>query len=405
MNLFDYSATTITDTQPSNQTVKLNISDLERAGLQKTISDKSEVITGTVASEPDLTPTNPPLASYGSEVKDEFYQVKKEENLSTQRPFDYQKTNDILQDLKLEAGDFLSPDIEKIKYFDAITNPNLEILNIFPERVMEWAPIIQEECDKFNSLPQNKDFQVSPNEALTILTIESGGNNNAYNEFSTATGGFQFMPAQFYNDYILTGAFDGGEGRVISYEEFRNKLFDKRYSSKLYIKFRSDMERYNQGIYQELGITSPIAKFRFRFAEYNGGQFNATQIYLNKKAPYETERYVRMATRIAIVGEVANELIDAGYRNVYNQMLSSILIDKKIAEAYKGKDSKNASDFKSTDFILKDVGQKEFTAGVVTRKLYLDEIPTVTPSATPRPYKYYSNPGINAIAEFEYRHS
>jgi len=119
---------------------------------------------------------------------------------------------------------------------------------------------------------------------------------------------------------------------------------------------------------------------------------------------------VRMGTRVAVIAEVANELREQGFPNDYYKMLDSKLIKERIAKAYTNKDLKNAGDFKSTNRILETVGQEEFTAGVVTRKLFLDEIPEVlnpTPTidANTEEYKYYSNPAIDIIYDFEYRNS
>jgi hypothetical protein len=394
----------VQNTQILNKTVELNLSDLDGISLDKEITEESKKLNLVQTSKVEPV-------EFGSEQDElSFYQIHKEENLSIRRPFDFKETNNVMQSLALNIEEILSPEYEKIKFFDALTNPSVEPLKIFPESVMEWSQIIEEEAKIFNSKPENKDFQVSPNEAMTILTIESWGNERAYNKGSTATGAFQFMPVQFYNDYILTGAFDGGEGRIISFPEFQSKLMEKRYSTRLFLKYWSDLERYNQNIYNELGIDTPMARFQFRLAEYNGGQLNAINIFLNNPAAYETQRYVRMGTRVAVIAEVANELREQGFPNDYYKMLDSKLIKERIAKAYTNKDLKNAGDFKSTNRILETVGQEEFTAGVVTRKLFLDEIPEVlnpTPTidANTEEYKYYSNPAIDIIYDFEYRNS
>lgn len=428
-NLFDYSISAVNpdekkpeevvrSTQPSNKTVELRVSDLEELNLVKSINSDQKL--KEIKPSQEFFPTVTPV-EFGSEPEQSVRLIHKEEKVSLSRPFNFQETNEIFSKLNLTAEDFLNPDYQKIKNFDALTNPNVELLRIFPESVMQWAPVVVEECAKFNSLPENKGFEVSPNVALSILTVETFGNQYAQNRNSGASGGFQFMPMQFYNDYILTGAFDGGEGRIISYTEFagdykfRNGLgggkpgllHDKRYSTKLFIKYWSDMKRYNNEIYSQLGIDSPLQEFVFQSGEYNGGQLNAINTYLGKNSNYENTRYVRMLARIALIGELANDLRDGGYTEDYNKMLTSKLIENRILEAFEVKDTQNASSFVSTKKILQLAGQQEFMAGNVTRKLFLEEIPDVQPTTQPSDelvqYTYVPNPAIDIIYNFEYR--
>ncbi len=393
----------IQNTDVTNNTVKLDTEKFERDSLLKEVTPKEE---SSEVNNENFFP-NPTPATIGKEVEElPFRTVTKEEDISLSRPFDYQETNDILQNLEITAKDILSPDYSNFQNFDALINPEVSTLAIFPEKVMLWKDIIEEECKRFNSLPENKGFEVSPSIAMAILTIETFGNENAVNSISGATGGYQFMPFQFYDDYILSGAFDGGERRILSFEEFNSKLKEKRYSTKLFLRYWSDMKRYNQEIYQKLEIDTPMEELVFQLAEYNGGQQNAINVNRGVSQNYENTRYVRMGVRIALVAEIANDLRDLGYQEDYNKMISSRLIDLRVEEALFKKSQSGAGSFESTRKILQLSGQREFLAGNVTRKLFLDEIPTVTPTYVPGesniPYKYSSNPAIDIIYNFEY---
>jgi len=427
-NLFDYSISVVNpteknpeevvrSTQESNRTVKLNLADIQDINLTDTINTNENNDTD-LDNSAKFYPTVSP-EEFGSEIDDlSFRQIRKEKNISVLRPFDYQETNDVFEKLGLSLVDIFNPNYDKIQNFDALVNPNVETLYIFPEKVMEWIPIVEEECARFNALPENKGFEVSPNVALTILTIESGGNEKAYNP-STATGGYQIIPGPekvgpdgekgLYIFYIKEGGYDFGEGRMLSYREFNNKLLEKRYATKFFIQYWSDIKRYNQNKYQELGINTPIKELVFQLAEYNGGEGNARLTVMNKNANYENARYAAMGIRIAEIAEIANDLRDNGYTEDYYKMLTSKLVNQRIDEAFAKKSEQGASTFIDTRNILESVGSREFIAGNVTRKLYLDELPDVQPTTTAREatkaevaFKYFRNPAIDLIKYYEY---
>ncbi|NBO17377.1 MAG: hypothetical protein EBV07_00575 [Proteobacteria bacterium] len=417
-NSIDYivdSAYSVTDrvvkqTEVSNKTVRLDIKDLEE------ITDRSakkilEVsgIGGREDLNPDSTPSVKP-AEFGKDPA-EFPYLLPEQNISNVRPFDFSVTNDVFQKLEITQEDLLAPnpDNPKYKYFDAITNPNIPTLDIFSEGVMRWKGKVEKACAKFNSDPRNKGFEVSPNEALLIISIETGNSgSNKKESRMEAVSAFQIVYPQFHRLYIATGAFDGGKGRVLSKEEFKQEMINNEdYAILVFLQYYSDIKRYNQNVYQDLSLNYPFQQFAFNMAEYNGGDFNGRKMFLNQPIPNETWDYVRMALRFGILAEGAQDLREL-YPDTYSQLLNSQFANTKLEDAHL-EEKKNRSQGRaySKDAILKSQSDPRLNPGNKTRELFLSEIEPVMSSVSKveaaESTKRNNNFAIQAINIFEYR--
>jgi hypothetical protein len=126
--------------------------------------------TYVVESKGTITPT--PIAQVDLNPN---FEGTLESSITFNSPFEYREANRQMSILGLDLADLFYVDKEKIKNFDALYSES-DVLPIFPEKVMKWAPTVTKLCNQHNEINKdNPNRQINPNFILAIMSIESQG--------------------------------------------------------------------------------------------------------------------------------------------------------------------------------------------------------------------------------------
>lgn len=281
-NLFDYtisstnstntaplkeeSPQSIRATKPLNQTVELNISDIEKAGLQTSIVKDSEVVTDTTEVLPNITPTNVPRAQFGSEVTEGRFrkELHEELNVSLERPFNYKEANDIFESLGLTAEDLINAELvskDRSKLAD-FSDPTVPTLAMFPNQVMRWSPLIDKLNSKYNNLEKYGFNTIGNTEFLGLIYVESYGTFQEKPNYAGAVS-----PAQV----TIYPIMDLAPGNTVA-DKYKFASVPENGIEMGYV-WQLMNKRNNQIKFEERGITDPLIKSTINFMTYNGGQY------------------------------------------------------------------------------------------------------------------------------------
>lgn len=346
----------------------------EVEGSQNQTFTKKLEITQTPTVRLDNVQVNATPMPFGKELEGlSFVDITVEQNISNERPFDIKQTNDVLQDLGLEVKDLLNPELSRINDFREINDPSIPTLAIFSDDVMRWAPLVEKVVAENNI--KYPDSPVSSNLVLTIMTMESQGNENAV----SPTGAVGLMQL---TSIVYSGVFNLN----------RSDITNPETNIRVGVEYLSQTLKYNK----KTNLTG-LDELYVAAMEYNGGEAAALNIYNGFGGPEETKRYGRIFLRFATVANIATELKNSGFEKNYSEMLSSKLFDSLISNALRDKYNYRAmgkSGFELTGKILQKHGEKEFNPGIVTRKLFLEEIEEEKIGS--------DNPALKAMKKFEY---
>ncbi len=149
---------------------------LETTNSDQNIEDNFTSEETIVTEDDGVTGTPTPLAEVDLNPN---YEGTLESAITFNSPFEYREANEVLSKLGLNLADLFYTDSEKIKNFDALYTET-DVLPLYPEEVMQWAPLVVDLCNKHNEInKENPNRQINPNFILAIMSIESQGKQGA----------------------------------------------------------------------------------------------------------------------------------------------------------------------------------------------------------------------------------
>lgn len=342
-------------------------------------SDESSPLKVAEAPTSQSFTIAPTPAVVGSEVKETaFKDFSFEKKPTLARPFDHKVTNDVFEKMGLKMEDLMQPDATKMQNFDALTNPSVEVLPIFPKKVMVWKDTVTKFVDKYNET--NPESAVSANTVLALMTMESQGDAKAYNENSGATGLMQLTPTVYNRIFGLNW----------------NAVKDPETNIAVAVNYLGQIVKYNKN----LGYANLNEQY-VRAMEYNGGQVAAVNIVEGNRdaAPDETKNYGDNFLRFVVVAEVAQDLKDQGFTNEeVSKLLASSFYEKRIDEARQLKHNLRAEgglNYETSKGILVKKANEENPAGIVTQILDVSQLEES--EQNPK-----SNPALTTIEGYVY---
>lgn len=150
----------------------------EEINQSNTIEDTEDSVISeeTPESEVEVAGTPTPLAAVDLNPN---FEGSLETAITFNSPFEYREANIVFSKLGLDLSDLFYTDSETIKNFDSLYSET-DVLPLYPEEVMRWAPIVVDLCNKHNEInKENPNRQINPNFILAIMSIESQGKQGA----------------------------------------------------------------------------------------------------------------------------------------------------------------------------------------------------------------------------------
>ena len=323
----------------------------------------------------NIAPTPSAIGSEVTETAFKDFSFEKKPTLA--RPFDHKVANDTFEKMGLKMEDLMQPNPANIQNFDALTNPSVEVLPIFPESVMRWKDTVKKYVDKQNEA--NPDSQVSVNTVLALMTMESNGKEDAVSH--TGAIGLMQLTSVIYTQVY---GFNASQVR------------DPETNIAIAVSYLGEIVKYNKN----LGYSNLNEQY-VRAMEYNGGEQAAVNIMEGRGsiAPDETKHYGDSFLRFVVVGEIAQDLRDEGFTDLeISKLLSSSFYEKRIIEARKLKHGLRAEgglNYETSKEILIQKANEENPAGIVTQILDVSDLEKA--DQNPK-----SNPALTTIRGYVY---
>jgi len=341
-------------------------------------SDESSPLKVAEAPTSQSFTIAPTPAVVGSEVKETaFKDFSFEKKPTLARPFDHKVTNDVFEKMGLKMEDLMQPDATKMQNFDALTNPSVEVIPIFPKKVMVWKDTVTKFVDLHNqAYPESA---VSSNVVLALMTMESKG----YKDAVSPTGAIGLMQL---TSVVYSKIFGLSAAAVV----------DPETNIAIGVSYLGEILKYNKN----LGYANLNEQY-VRAMEYNGGQVAAVNIVEGNRdaAPDETKNYGDNFLRFVVVAEVAQDLKDKGFSDEeVSKLLASSFYEKRIDEARQLKHNLRAEgglNYETSKGILVKKANEENPAGIVTQILDVSHLEES--KQNPR-----SNPALTALEGYVY---
>ena len=320
----------------------------------------------------------PTPAAVGSEVAEiAFKDFSFEKKPTLARPFDHKVANDVFEKMGLKMEDLMQPDATKMQNFDALTNPSVEVLPIFPKEVMVW----KDNVTKFVNLHNQAypESAVSSNVVLALMTMESKGYKDAVSP--TGAIGLMQLTSVVYNKIFGLSA---------------TAVEDPETNIAVGVSYLGEILKYNKN----LGYANLNEQY-VRVMEYNGGQVAAVNIVEGNRdaAPDETKNYGDNFLRFVVVAEIAQDLKDQGFTDEeVSKLLASSFYEKRIGEARQLKHNlraKGGLNYETSKGILVKKASEENLAGIVTQILDVSQLEES--EQNPK-----SNPALTTIEGYVY---
>lgn len=200
------------------------------------------------------------------------------------------KANEIAQANGIDIGSFFLFKKETLDNLDAFLGPDL--YPIYPPSVIEQQDLIYQLSEEFN---------VPPNVAATIMTIESAGTKNTPS-YVGAQGLFQVMPPHFYEEF--------GEEHVIQNPQIMTDPYTNgKLGMRFFVNYCLTTAR-KQLVGSHYG-PDHVSVFARALTAYNAGPGTVRDRF--HELPEETKFYGDHFIRFALTAQIAAGLRDSGY--------------------------------------------------------------------------------------------